>query len=633
MSNRAKLLTAALLAVLMAAALAAATSVTIYADNKDAGNFTPVQFDEGKSPVYFVLWWPPDDAQWTTLVDYIGDRAPEGSIDTYFGVVLSGVGHVYINVDVRVHIYAGLDFLAKPLVGAGVACYYVYDPTVSRKTETTYMGEMLAGYLVWCRAGVIGLRAHGAVRNYTLWVPVAAYSDGEYYYMRVLYANVNNEDALRVDGDRFRVVLPEEGIVVAWNVVFPTYFSAEDYKRAADFRRGYDNRLRSRDWMYRFWTVSRGRTAEVWPGSYLVVGVWPNGTVKEWRFVARRPAWISKYPPGEVPRDLEKVAGPFQWTYGFIKSMSILTLYYDEGVPNFNDLVGDRGNGTVVLTFVTVPPNSWLNYSIVLLPNGTALYVTGREYSEFKDILWSNFGLFLREVVSNIHLKHPVNISRGFKIGYHPDFGNLTYHWHVPNVGDLRGLWPRGTDGGMYVVTDWGDEKTYVAVIYDAVVYRNGTLVIKRYAVPSWTGCVQWPAPHKGYIDCSLADFFYDEWKFDITPLRLPWACPTCVEWRPTFNYTYPASFATRLWWLHRLYPENFVDPNTLEIVKKTYVLMAKAPTTLLLARAYAGYRVANVTRLNPGIGQYYLVVKFLEPTRSYLALIDAVATVRRLLP
>jgi len=613
--------TAALLAALLATALAAAASVWVHGAEV-------LSFDEGGKPVYFVLWWPPDDAQWTTLVDYLVER------HLYYGVELSGIGLVSLGhgISTSVSYVYELNFLtfyARPLVERGARCFYVYDPSNPLQTSSYFRIELREGYLVWCHAGFISISVYNKSLDYPLWVPVVARSNGAYYKFELVSAHVANlHSPTYVLSERFRVELPEEGAVVVWNAVFPTYFDNAEYVKASGF--GLADRLKNHDWRYRFWSVNRSRTAEVWPGSYLVVGIWPNGTVKEWRFAARRPAWIFAYPPARVPEDMAKFLSPGDpnlHSFG----RPILTPYYDEEVPNFNDLVGDRGNGTAVLTLVTVPPNSWTNYSIVLLPNGTALYVVWNRRQYFDD-LWSNFVDLTYRVIRGMHYKAPVNASRGLRIGVHPRLGSEILLF----VRNAWGYWPRGTEGTMLVIFDSGNG-TYVAVIYDPVVYRNGTLVIKRYAVPSWTECVNIKAKVTGieYTNCSLADFFYDEWKFDVTPLRLPWLCPTCLSWSPTFNYTYPAEFAVRVTEIEDMFDPWIEVPGTWppEWVKREYVLAAKAPTTLSLARAYAGYRAANATGIRLGVGQHYLVVRYLEPTRSYLALVDAVATVRRLVP
>jgi len=401
------------------------------------------------------------------------------------------------------------------------------------------------------------------------------------------------------------VRLPEEGYVVRWPVVLPMAVLPK-YK-AGWYRQFWEsNKLWRYEDVYK-WRVTVNSTLKLWPNSYLIIGVWPNGTVRQWRFVARPALLVERAePPGNITGILADICeyrrdvcpdGPAY--------MYIPTLWADEPVPNYNHVIGDRGNGTAVAWIRLAYPSA---LQIRLYPNGTAMYVATKGLSNYTS--------------PRSYIKSAMRLIASERYG--------KSYWYGPYPFYVQGYLPEGDYEEfdvMYVdVVNANGKALTVADIVTTRFFQNGTVVVRRYVITNDTGCLgfylvgtRFRYTHR-VTGCTLDRFLVEEFRFDATPLRIPYVCPDC---------TGPIGF--------RLYEVR--NPRAMY----EWFFSAPAPTVLTPLLSYRGDEVASVRyhRLEGGrlaevgwIGDpRYAVITFAKASEEYYALRAAAQVVDLLIP
>jgi len=586
---------AALLAVLLAVALAAAASVTVHGDRELVGDVTVVEFDEGKKPVYFILWWPPDDAKYVNLTAYLPYRAEYRGWDVSVALFSDGL-------DVRLVGMADTNGVAKPMVKPGARCAYAADPTFVVRAEGVSGGAGWLGYLAWCLAGNVTLRAHGVNLTLPLWAFMGGYSK---VYGIGVDRRFGDGDDVRVSA--ISVYFPEEGYAVWWPAVLPMV--ADPALRAWAIRAGEDPRRYEDVWK---WRVSSGPSLGLWPGSYLVVGVWPNGTVRQWRFVARPIFMVERtVRPSNLTGVLAELC-----RYGIELGCDgdgypeIPALWADEPLSNYNHLLGDRGNGTVVAWF-HVPYTRTLK--IFLYPNGTAAYVVTREVANYTSAR-TYLILALWRYLENTYQRIFDFLAYTFyRYGYLPEGDYDEF--------DLMSRAVAVRNGTPLTVVD----------IYAPRIFPNGTLVVKHYVITNDTGCVgfyiverngtRWFRYTHKVAGCRLDQFLVEVIKLDVTPLGIPYLCSKCGS---------HAGFK----------PHDVRIPNSMF----EWIFVAPAPTVITPLLSYRGDEVASVKYCKYKDGELvevglfgglvqYAVITFTKASKEYYDLRIASQIVRLLIP
>jgi len=595
----------------LAVALASAASVTVHGDRELVGNVTPVQFDEGKKPVYFVLWWPPDDAKYVNLTAYLPYSADYRGRDVSVALFSDGLAVRLVGEADTHQSLPGLPYgdVAAPIVRPGARCAYAADPTFVRSVADVY-GRNEAGwlgYLAWCLAGNVTLRAHRVNLTLPLWAFMGG-SSWTFYPYRI------SKD-LR-GGDRgyveklVPVQLPEEGYVVWWPVVLPMVIKPE-------YKTGWYKQLWEANQLWKYedvqrWRASVNSTLKLWPNSYLIVGIWPNGTVRQWRFVARPILLVER---AERPTDITGMLAELckydlgLGCKGTGEYGAIPTLWADESVPNYNNIVGDKNNGTTVAWIRTAYPGV---LQVSLYPNGTVVYIATKGSGNYTSprvyLVYS-----LRRLIENRY---------GIRLF---DFALLLYEQGYLPEGNYESL-----DMINFNVTVKNGVPLTVVEIYAPRVFLNGTVVVKRYTITNETGCIGFQVNKQGNMmrfkythkvaGCRLDQFLVEEFRLDVTPLRIPYVCPNC---------TGPIGF--------RLYevknPKGGYE----------WFFSAPAPTVLTPLLSYRCDEVASVKyyKLEGGrlvevgwIGEpRYAVITFAKASKEYYALRAAAQVVGLLIP
>jgi len=577
MPNRATLLTA-LLAALLAATLAAAASVELHSRNPLVGNATVVQFGEGKRPVYFVLWWPPDDAKNATLVAYMPGSSLHVPLVEDVSVLLLDNGIAARVAEEKYTFFAASGFVeikAEPVVKPGARCAYAANPASVMPADVlffpTYQGYV--GYYVWCLVGNATLRAHRANLTLPLWAYMGGISAT--YYM-----------------GSFPVELPEEGYVVRWPAAFPMMVYADLYGRSY-------NEAHT-------WEVKLAKEVSLPAGSYLVVGVWPNGTVRQWRFAARSVAATPRSLPffaEGAPAVLREMGLDKLLENSELRPMP--WLWADAPICNYNDYVGDRGNGTAVATYASLSmlQGTWPEQRIRLLPNGTAVYVVGPVKVPHPDTIVPLVMLWAKEKYGRSYS------SAGFL---------RSFEQYIPKY-DYRDGWDFG---GFDVVNEGGRNYTVLDVVSVRLFYHNWTLVVKHFVVRNDTGCLgvyavkYVPKPgavaYAGYrtheVNCTLDKFQVDEVRVNLTYFRLSIIGPKCKL--PDWLTLVP------------------LDPNIPTQWWTLWLFVMRAPTAFSPLLSYRGDEVASVR-----ISGDYAVVTFAKASKEYNAVRLAAQIVKLLTP
>jgi len=498
---------------------------------------------------------------------------------------------------------------ARPIVRPGARCAYAADPTFVRSAADVY-GRSIEigwlGYLVWCLAGNVTLRAHRVNLTVPLWAFMGGHS-WTFYHVKVVYKELYSGDYMVVQ-QTVDVQLPEEGYVVRWPVVLPMAVLPK-YKTGWYRQYWESNQLWRYEDVYK-WRTSVNSTLRLWPNSYLIIGIWPNGTVKQWRFVARPILLVER---AERPTNITGMLAELckydlgLGCRGMDMYMSVPTLWADEPVPNYNRIPGDRSNGTAV-AWVRAAYSS--AFQIRLYPNGTAMYVVTEYYASPKSYI-------IYAIKGFAEKRH------GKWFGY---LAQLFYKYGYLPEGDYEEFDMMNYD----VVVKNGTPLTVVE-IYAPRVFPNGTVVVKHYTITNDTGCVGFEAAkypggvgirkytHK-VTGCTLDQFLVEEFKFDVTPLRIPYVCPNC---------TGPVGF--RLYEVRN--PKAMYD----------WIFSALAPTVLTPLLSYRGDEVASVGyyKLEGGrlveVGwrgdHRYAVITFAKASKEYYALRTAAQIVDLLIP
>jgi len=378
---------------------------------------------------------------------------------------------------------------------------------------------------------------------------------------------------------------------------------------------GYAEQLQKYEDVYK-WRVSVNSTLMLWPNSYLVIGIWPNGTVRQWRFVARPVLFVERAePPGNITGILAEVC---KYSREVCPSgtafMRVPVLWADEPVPNYNHIPGDKGNGTAVayikLLVTTQYGYYWdgVHYNaldIVLYPNNTAYYV-------------------YRGANPKSYIMHALYLIAEEKYGKPFFWGTYPARDYLPKGVDEWSKW-------QFELIERNGTKLSAVRIISPTLYYNGTAVLRTYYITNDTGCLGITVKKYGNYDdidrythkvtnCSIDQFLVEEIRFDVTPLRIPYICPNC---------TGPLGF--KIYELRQ--PRGMLD----------WLYAAPAPTVLTPLLSYRSDEVALVKFYKLENGRlrevkyyenpHYVAVTFAKASEEYYALRAAAQIVDLLIP